>query len=110
MAIHFEDSAALVAVGAFHWEHLKTVRYLGNSTTDEKFGRSYVIGRSVIEPMDNNFFQYESGFFTEEAWAMYKGRIRVICRDGVLEHTILTNHPEYFRSSFVELCFQMSDV
>ena len=57
--------------GARHREHLDEDFGTENSRSDRLIGLSYIQSRMRLSIYDNNHFQFESGFMTEESWQPY---------------------------------------
>lgn len=96
-------------VGSRHREHVAAADNYLEELSDEQIGLRYVQVRSYIESWDNNYFQFISGFMTEESWAVYENRMRRGCKSGGIVRTILVNHPDAFRQSFVNHCLHDPD-
>ena len=56
--------------------------------------------------LDNNYFQYESGFMSEEAWQSQRNRFRKFIANELFAATYLHEKSEY-RSLFQQLCDQV---
>ena len=90
--------------GRAHRDYLKNTSEYDDALTDEEVGLLYVQARYLIAALDNNYYQYATGFMTEESWDVYAYRIRGTCRPGWTVRAVVENHPENFRRSFVEAC------
>jgi hypothetical protein len=101
-----EHPVLLSNIGREHREHLKGTNYYDDEYTDQQIGVLYAHARNVIASWDNNYYQYVSGFMTEEAWSMYANRVRRGCSQNGTMGAVVRNHPELLRRSFVEICLQ----
>lgn len=99
-----ENPTLLASYGAIHREHLKAALQYDDEMSDETVGLWYVSTRSYLASYDNNHYQYNSGFLSDDGWTMYKARILYTCAAGSWSSAILSSHTELFRPSFVELC------
>ncbi len=102
----YAEIVPLARIGAMHRGHAMAFRAYSDDMTDEEIGLEYAQTRAFLASWDNNHYQNESGFMTEEAWSMYANRIRAGCVEGTMVHTILMNHGSFFRASFVRFCLQ----
>ena len=96
----------LAILGREQREHMQGVAGYEEDWTDEQVGLLYAITRAAIASWDNNYFQYVSGFMTDEAWSAYSRRMRNGCGLDGAARAIILNQPEVFRDSFVEYCLQ----
>ena len=104
---HFvgEHPFLLAQLGRAHRDHLRTLSGYRDDWTDEELGLVYVMGRAYLTNWDNNYYQYESGFMTDEGWSTWSNRIRAACTtDESLTRQILSNHQGVFLSGLIELC------
>ncbi len=53
---------------------------------------------------DNHYFQYQSGFLTEESWLSVRSRLQIFLENDVFSRYHITVRSERWRSSYVELC------
>ena len=74
--------------------------------TPDNVGRLIVLANQIIKMFDNNHFQFESGFLTEEAWLSQKETLKKVIVDHWFHH-MMQEHKELFRPSFLEFCFQL---
>ena len=94
------------AYGARHREHLDENLGTENSRSDRLIGLFYIKSRMRLSIYDNNHFQFESGFMTEESWQPYLSLTRAVCSRGRDEGKIILNHGDQFRVGFRELCMK----
>jgi len=76
------------------------------SKTPEAIALAYLRFRMTMTMQDNNYFQYESGFMSEEAWQSQRNRFRKYIANELIAATYLHEKSEY-RSSFQQLCDQV---
>ena len=69
----------------------------------EAIALAYLRFRTSMNLQDNNYFQYESGFMTEEAWQAQLNRFRKVFSNRLFAETYKMEREEY-RKSFQELC------
>ena len=73
----------LQLVGENHKEHLATVANYDGTENLERIATDYFVARTQLMIYDNNFYQYQSGFLTEEAWQPYLSLVELLCsRNG----------------------------
>ncbi len=104
---HFvgEHPLLLAQLGRAHRDHLRTLSSYRDDWTDEELGLVYVMGRAYLTNWENNYYQYESGFMTDEGWSTYSNRVRAACTtNDTLARLILSNHRDVFLSGLLELC------
>jgi hypothetical protein len=108
---HMEYQELRAINGAVHREHLKSTLfpYFGDDVADETIGLWYATLRGTIAAWDNNHYQYESGFMSDDGWSIYAVRILAGCKFIPGVRIILSNHADIFRPSFVEYCMQAVD-
>jgi hypothetical protein len=75
--------------------------------TPDDVGRLLLIGHQVIKMFDNQHYQFESGFMTDEGWLAQKENFKSIVVEHWFHH-MMQEHKELFRPSFLEFCFQLS--
>lgn len=92
------------AYGARHRDHLDENLSAEISRSDRLIGLSYIRSRMRLSIYDNNHFQFESGFMTEESWQPYLSLTRNVCSGVRDEGRIMLNHGDQFRKGFRELC------
>ena len=76
-------------------------RRTGEQMTPKDLRARHIMTQWSWTLFDNNHFQYEAGFLTEEAWVALQGHIRdayAVCEDRY----IFDVRKRYLRSSFVE--------
>ena len=99
----------LQTIGARHREHLETAAYYDGTETIERIATDYFVARTQLMIYDNNFYQYQSGFLTEEAWEPYLGLVELLCARNGPAAILMRNHPDQFRKSFRDLCMGFMD-
>jgi len=105
--IQIDDSVD--AYGVRHREHLDQNIGTENSRSDRLIGLSYIRSRMRLSIYDNNHFQFEAGFMTEESWQPYLDLTNKACSaDGDMGRLML-NHGDQFRAGFRELCMKFMD-
>jgi len=92
--------------GARHREHLNDSIGTENSRSDRSIGFSYIKSRMRLSIYDNNHFQFESGFMTEESWRPYLYLTKSVCSKSRDEGKIMLNHGDQYRDGFRELCMK----
>ena len=92
--------------GARHREHFDENIGSENSRSDRSIGLSYIRSRMRLSIYDNNYFQFESGFMTEESWQPYLSLTKYVCSEGRDEGKIMLIHGDQFRKEFRELCMK----
>ena len=96
-------------LGRTHRQHLRLLSDFRDDWTDEEVGLAYVSGRAFLTNWENNYYQYESGFMTEDGWLAWSNRIRNACTsEGHVARLILSNHQDLYVPGFVEFCASMS--
>ncbi len=90
--------------GARHREHLDVDIDLKNSRSNRLIGLSYISSRMRLSFYDNNHFQFQSGFMTDEAWQPYLHLTRLVCSRESDEGKIMLNHGDRYRVRFRDLC------
>lgn len=78
------------------------------NTTAEEIGRLYVLQMKSIVVLDNHFFQFQSGFMTDEAWFLQRNTLKTMVAAPNFYH-FMQKHESRFRASFLELCYQLRD-
>jgi hypothetical protein len=97
------------AYGANHREHLDRGIGAEDGRSDRLIGLSYIRSRMRLSVYDNNHFQYEAGFMTEESWQPYLGLTKRMCSAERDEGKIMLVHGDQFRAGFRELCMKFID-
>ncbi len=72
----------------------------------ESVAVTYLLYRSKMAMMDNCYFQYESGFMSEDAWLAMRRRLQNLLSDDVFA-AMYRSESWQFRSSFQEESFQL---
>jgi hypothetical protein len=84
-----------------------------NTPFDQLSERQFAIGVSAIMwnwiYLDNNYFQYQSGFLTEEAWEVYEKNIRRAHGDCKIRWIYESYRRDVARSSFNALLESLDD-
>lgn len=92
------------AYGASHREHLGFGNGAEDAPSDRLVGLSYIRSRMRLSIYDNNHFQHEAGFMTEESWQPYLSLTKHVCSANRDEGRIMLAHGDQFRTGFRELC------
>jgi len=110
-SVAFDYYASLIQVdevvdyyGAQHRHHLDANSNVENQRSDRMIGLSYIRSRMRLSIYDNNHFQFQSGFMTEESWQPYLNLTKSSCSRGSDPGRVMLNHSEQFREGFRELC------
>jgi hypothetical protein len=92
--------------GARHRDHLNANVSDEDRQSDRLVGLAYIRARMRLSIFDNNHFQFQSGFMTEESWQPYLDMTRSACTDVRDEGIIMQHHGYQFRAGFRELCMK----
>ena len=90
--------------GARHREHLDENVDTESRRSDRMIGLAYIRSRMRLSIYDNNHFQFQSGFMTEESWLPYLNLTKASCTRESDPGKVMLNHSEQFREGFRELC------
>lgn len=112
-SVALEYYAALIQIddivdeyGASHREHLDPGIGAKGGRSDRLVGLSYIRSRMRLSIYDNNHFQYEAGFMTEESWQPYLALTKRVCSAERDEGKIMLAHGNQFRADFRGLCMK----
>ena len=105
-AAQIQSDESVDAYGANHREHLDQDIGTESSRSDRLIGLSYISSRMRLSIYDNNHFQFEAGFMTEESWQPYLDLTKRVCSAERDEGKIMLNHGYQFRAGFRELCMK----
>ena len=105
-AWHGQIDELVEAYGYRHRGHLEETGAGENSPSDRLVGLAYIRSRMRLSIYDNNHFQYQSGFMTEEAWQPYLNLTKSVCSKERNEGKIMLVHGDQFRAEFRDLCME----
>jgi hypothetical protein len=89
--------------GGYYDDYPADVQEYVSELTPEAMALAYLRFRTSMNLQDNNYFQYESGFMTEEAWQAQLSRFQKLFSNRLFAETYKMEKEEY-RKSFQELC------
>ena len=112
-SVAFDYYASLIQIdeiveryGVQHREHLDANVDDENRRSDRMIGLAYIRSRMRLSIFDNNHFQYQSGFMTEESWQPYLKLSKRACSRESDVGKIMLSHGDQFREGFRELCMK----
>jgi len=108
-AAQIEIDEIVANYGANHREHLDQSNGTANGRSDRLIGLSYIRSRMRLSIYDNNHFQFEAGFMTEESWQPYLDLTKRACSAERDEGKIMLNHGNQFRAGYRDLCMKLMD-
>ena len=71
--------------------------------TVEQLGFETIRALNSLTAFDNIYFQYQSGFISEEAWQAFRHRLRRVFESPITRQLFETD-PDWYRSSYRQLC------
>ena len=89
--------------GGYYDAYPTTIQEFISNRSPEVIALDYLRFRTTMNIQDNNFFQYESGFMSEESWQAQLARFRKLFSNELFVETYRMEKEEY-RKSFQELC------
>lgn len=75
---------------------------MDENTTPETLGAVWADAKKVLLVFDNQHFQYESGFLTEEAWRPYRAGIKRLIDRPIYDY-VIQHDRDLYRPSFLSL-------
>lgn len=81
----------------------------GNSMTLQEAGMAIISARRSFAVLDNHHYQYELGFYDEEAWQSFRGHLRDFLSRNPVARAMVRNQREIFRPTFLTVCEQIVD-
>jgi 1,4-alpha-glucan branching enzyme len=75
--------------------------------SEEALAARHFFGITNLYVFDNNYFQYQSGLMTDEAWLPQRARLKDSLRGNLVMRSAITQSPTRYRASFVTLCREL---
>ncbi len=104
-----QSDAALSVVGQPLYEAVKSAdfpdeyRHLYEGYTVEQLGFETINTLNALTAFDNIYFQYQSGFISDESWQAFRYRLRRIFESPITRR-VFEKDPHWYRASYRQLC------
>jgi len=81
-------------------------RHLYEGYTVEQLGFNTINTLNALTAFDNIYFQYQSGFISDESWQAFRYRLRRIFESPVTRQ-MFEKDPNWYRASYRQLCSEL---
>jgi hypothetical protein len=104
-----QSDAALSVVGQPLYEAVRSAdfpdeyRRLYEGYTVEQLGFNAVTTLNALTAFDNIYFQYQSGFISDESWQAFRYRLRRTLESPITRQ-MFEKDPNWYRVSYRQLC------
>ncbi len=104
-----QSDTALNVVGQPLYEAVKSAdfpdeyRHLYEGYTVEQLGFETIKTLNALTAFDNIYFQYQSGFISDESWQAFRYRLRHIFESPITRR-LFEKDPHWYRASYRQLC------
>ena len=104
-----QSDAALSVVGQPLYEAVKSAdfpdeyRHLYEGYTVEQLGFETIRTLNALTAFDNIYFQYQSGFISDESWQAFRYRLRRMFESPITRRAF-EEDPNWYRASYRQLC------
>jgi len=107
-----QSDTALSVVGKPLYEAVRSAdfpdeyRHLYEGYTVEQLGFTMINTLNALTAFDNIYFQYQSGFISDESWQAFRYRLRRVLESPITRQ-LLEKDPNWYRASYRQLCNEM---
>jgi hypothetical protein len=104
-----DSDTALSVVGQPFFETVRSAdfpdeyRHLYEGYTVEQLGFISTVTLISLTNFDNLYFQYQSGFISDESWQAFRYRLRNVF-ESPLTRQMFEKDPNWYRASYRQLC------
>ncbi len=81
-------------------------RHLYEGYTVEQLGFETLRAVNALTAFDNIYFQYQSGFISEEAWEAFRHRLRRVFESPITRQ-LFESDSDWYRESYRQLCHEI---
>lgn len=81
----------------------------GDAANPEAVGEAYMSVRRIFVALDNHHYQYESGFYDEETWQMFRAHLQNYLARSPVARSMVRIQSDLFRPTFHAVCDQILD-